>query len=91
VPEPLKKQSSNTLSSDDLLCQEGKPQAVVDHTIDTEVFREWAEVDNPWTYDNETDDGRPNTIFVPFWLFTLFCLSCVISFWFFIQIRGVFL
>lgn len=58
VPEPFKRQSNNALSSDDLLCQEGKPQAVVDRTIDTKAFTGWAEVDNPWTYDNETDDGE---------------------------------
>ena len=82
VPEPFKKQSSNSLSSDDLLCQDGNPQAVVDRTIDTKAFRGWAEVDNPWTYDNETDDGRPQhslcTFLVINLVLPLLCPVCLV-------------
>lgn len=42
---------------DDPLCQEGKPQATVDRTIDSRSFRGWIELDNPWTYDDESNDG----------------------------------
>lgn len=45
-----------TLSSDDLKCREGKPQAAVDRTLDSKAFRGWTETDNPWTYDDETDN-----------------------------------
>jgi len=41
----------------DLVCQEGKPQAAVDRTLDSKVFRGWSETDNPWTIDDETDNG----------------------------------
>ncbi|CAN4103079.1 unnamed protein product [Withania somnifera] len=44
--------------SDDLKCQEGKPEAAVDRTLDSKVFRGWIEVDNPWTNDDETDNGE---------------------------------
>ncbi|XP_042430416.1 endoplasmic reticulum oxidoreductin-1-like [Zingiber officinale] len=55
-PEPFKKPYH--LSSDDLMCQEGKPQAAVDRTIDNKIFRGWIEVDNPWTNDDETDNAE---------------------------------
>ncbi|GKA28409.1 endoplasmic reticulum oxidoreductin-1, partial [Tanacetum coccineum] len=53
-PEPIKRPS---LLGDDVKCQEGKPEAVVDHTLDAKAFRGWAVVDNPWTNDDETDNG----------------------------------
>uniref|UniRef100_A0A1D1YM89 Endoplasmic oxidoreductin-1 n=1 Tax=Anthurium amnicola TaxID=1678845 RepID=A0A1D1YM89_9ARAE len=56
-PEPFKK-PFHGLSADNMMCQEGKPQAAVDRTIDTKVFRGWVEVDNPWTYDDETDNAE---------------------------------
>ncbi|URE37045.1 Endoplasmic [Musa troglodytarum] len=56
-PEPFKK-PFHGLSADDLTCQEGKPQATVDRTLDNKVFRGWIEVDNPWTYDDETDNAE---------------------------------
>lgn len=43
---------------DDPLCQEGKPQATVDRTIDSRLFRGWIELDNPWTYDDESNDDE---------------------------------
>uniref|UniRef100_A0A6V7QS61 Endoplasmic reticulum oxidoreductin-1-like n=1 Tax=Ananas comosus var. bracteatus TaxID=296719 RepID=A0A6V7QS61_ANACO len=58
VPEPFRRKSSSGLSADDMICQEGKPQAAVDRTIDSKAFRGWIEVDNPWTYDDETDDAE---------------------------------
>ncbi|CAK9147716.1 unnamed protein product [Ilex paraguariensis] len=57
-PEPFKKPFRNGLSSDDLICQEGKPEASVDRTIDSKAFRGWIVVDNPWTYDDETDNAE---------------------------------
>lgn len=56
-PEPFKK-PFHGLSSDNLICQEGKPEAAVDRTLDNKVFRGWVEIDNPWTYDDETDNGE---------------------------------
>lgn len=56
-PEPFKK-PFQALPADDLKCQEGKPEATVDRTLDSKAFRGWIEVDNPWTYDDETDNGR---------------------------------
>ncbi|KAH1055852.1 hypothetical protein J1N35_033917 [Gossypium stocksii] len=47
-----------TLLSDDLKCREGKPQAAVDRTLDSKAFRGWTETDNPWTYDDETDNSE---------------------------------
>ncbi|MBA0598201.1 hypothetical protein Gorai_007976 [Gossypium raimondii] len=47
-----------TLSSGDLKCREGKPQAAVDRTLDSKAFRGWTETDNPWTYDDETDNSE---------------------------------
>ncbi|CAN1302372.1 Endoplasmic reticulum oxidoreductin-1 [Linum perenne] len=43
---------------DDLICQEGKPEAVVDRTLDRKSFRGWTETDNPWTNDDETDNAE---------------------------------
>lgn len=60
-PEPLKRPSSLGLSSDDLVCREGKPEAAVDRTLDTKAFRGWIEIDNPWTNDDETDNGASLT------------------------------
>nr|DAD37377.1 TPA_asm: hypothetical protein HUJ06_008018 [Nelumbo nucifera] len=57
-PEPFKKPSRHSLSSDDLICQEGKPQAIVDRTLDTKAFRGWVDIDNPWTKDDETDNDE---------------------------------
>ncbi|WOL11728.1 endoplasmic reticulum oxidoreductin-1-like [Canna indica] len=55
-PEPFKK-PSGVLAADDVICQEGKPQAAVDRTLDDRIFRGWIEIDNPWTYDDETDNS----------------------------------
>lgn len=57
-PEPFKRPSLNVLAKDDLVCQEGKPEAAVDRTLDAKAFRGWAVVDNPWTNDDETDNGN---------------------------------
>lgn len=51
-PETFK----NGLGLDDMACQEGKPVAAVDRTLDTRVFKGWTENDNPWTYDDERDN-----------------------------------
>jgi hypothetical protein len=40
------------------MCQEGKPQAAVDRTLDSRAFRGWIVTDNPWTNDDETDNGN---------------------------------
>jgi ERO1-like protein alpha len=40
-----------------MVCQEGKPEAAVDRTLDSNAFSGWVEVDNPWTNDDETDNG----------------------------------
>ncbi|XP_057843852.2 endoplasmic reticulum oxidoreductin-2 isoform X2 [Cryptomeria japonica] len=56
-PETFKRPSGR-LSSDDLMCQEGKPQATVDRTVDSKAFVGWTETDNPWTYDDETDNAE---------------------------------
>ncbi|KDO53442.1 hypothetical protein CISIN_1g0125553mg, partial [Citrus sinensis] len=56
-PEPFKK-PFHILPSDDLMCQEGKPEATVDRTLDKRAFRGWIETDNPWTNDDETDNGE---------------------------------
>jgi len=53
-PESFKK--PHGLSMNDLVCQESQPQAAVDRTLDSKVFR-WTEIDNPWTNDDETDNG----------------------------------
>lgn len=57
-PLPFRKAKLNGLSSDDLKCQEGKPEAAVDRTLDSQAFRGWVEVDNPWTQDDETDNSN---------------------------------
>ncbi|KAK4782330.1 hypothetical protein SAY86_016432 [Trapa natans] len=57
-PESFKKPSSRVLSYDYLMCQEGKPEAAVDRTLDQNTFRGWSEADNPWTYDDETDNAE---------------------------------
>lgn len=54
-PELFKK--PHRLPLDDLICQEGNPQAAVDRTVDRKAFRGWTETDNPWTNDDETDNG----------------------------------
>ncbi|KAJ0967885.1 hypothetical protein J5N97_024802 [Dioscorea zingiberensis] len=56
-PEPFKKPFRG-LPSDNLICQEGKPQAAVDRTLDNKAFQGWVEIDNPWTYDDETDNAE---------------------------------
>ncbi|CAM6049343.1 unnamed protein product [Sphagnum compactum] len=45
------------LGSDHLTCQEGKPQGIVDRTLDAQAFQGWTETDNPWTHDDETQNG----------------------------------
>ncbi|KAL9236515.1 hypothetical protein vseg_011175 [Gypsophila vaccaria] len=55
-PETFRK-PSKVLTKEDLMCQEGKPQSAVDRTLDNQVFK-WAEVDNPWTNDDETDNSE---------------------------------
>ncbi|KAK9074129.1 hypothetical protein SSX86_006726 [Deinandra increscens subsp. villosa] len=55
-PEPFK--MPHGLPKEDLVCQEGKPEAAVDRTLDAKAFRGWAVVDNPWTSDDETDNGE---------------------------------
>ncbi|KAK8960725.1 Endoplasmic oxidoreductin-2 [Platanthera guangdongensis] len=56
-PELFKKPFAG-LSTDDLICQEGKPEAVVDRTLDSKAFRWWVVIDNPWTNDDETDNDE---------------------------------
>ncbi|OAY25179.1 endoplasmic reticulum oxidoreductin-1 [Manihot esculenta] len=46
------------LPLDKLQCQEGKPQAAVDWTLDSKTFRGWTDIDNPWTNDDETDNAE---------------------------------
>lgn len=57
-PETFKEQQQKgRLSTDDLMCQEGKPQATVDRTLDQKASLRWmVGRDNPWTSDDETDD-----------------------------------
>lgn len=57
-PESFKTPSLNVLPKDDPVCQEGKPEATVDRTLDDKSFKGWVEVDNPWTHDDETDNGN---------------------------------
>ncbi|GMH25623.1 hypothetical protein Nepgr_027466 [Nepenthes gracilis] len=57
-PEIFRKPSNLVLTKDDLMCQEGKPQATVDRTLDSKAFKGWIEVDNPWTHDDETDNSE---------------------------------
>ncbi|KAI5081907.1 hypothetical protein GOP47_0001650 [Adiantum capillus-veneris] len=56
-PETLKA-GGRRLSLDDLICQEGKPEALVDRTLDLKAFHGWAvSRDNPWTLDDEREEG----------------------------------
>ncbi|AES65781.1 putative thiol oxidase [Medicago truncatula] len=55
-PESFKK--PKRLSLNDLVCQEGKPEAAVDRTLDSKAFTGWTEIDNPWTNDDETDNDE---------------------------------
>ncbi|CAN0911508.1 Endoplasmic reticulum oxidoreductin-1 [Linum grandiflorum] len=57
-PESFKLPFGRGLPSDDLICQEGKPEAAVDRTLDRKAFRGWTETDNPWTNDDETDNAE---------------------------------
>ncbi|KAM7498504.1 hypothetical protein LguiA_022918 [Lonicera macranthoides] len=57
-PEAFKKPSRRGLSSDDLVCQEGKAHSTVDRTLDAKAFRGWIEIDNPWTHEDETDNSE---------------------------------
>ncbi|XP_015583960.1 endoplasmic reticulum oxidoreductin-1 [Ricinus communis] len=57
-PESFRTPFRGGLPSDNLLCQEGKPQAAVDRTLDSKAFRGWTEIDNPWTNDDETDNAE---------------------------------
>ncbi|XP_050234205.1 endoplasmic reticulum oxidoreductin-1-like [Mercurialis annua] len=57
-PESFRKPFRPGLPIDNLQCQEGKPQAAVDRTLDSKAFRGWTEIDNPWTYDDETDNAE---------------------------------
>lgn len=65
-PETLRKPSGSLLSSDKLVCQEEKPEAAVDRTVDAKAFKGWMEVDNPWTNDDETDNGAHNYLCIFF-------------------------
>ncbi|KAJ6829947.1 putative endoplasmic reticulum oxidoreductin-1 [Iris pallida] len=56
-PEPFK-MPFNRLLADDPICQEGKPEATVDRSLDSKVFEGWVEIDNPWTADDETDNAE---------------------------------
>ncbi|CAH8334665.1 unnamed protein product [Eruca vesicaria subsp. sativa] len=70
-PEPFKKAA---LPSDNPICQEGKPQAAVDPTIDNRAFKGWVETNNPWTHNDDTDNSgmwfnkRYNSVSEKFWL-----------------------
>lgn len=44
-------------SSEDASCQEGRPEGVVDRTLDATAFHGWVDKDNPWTIDDETESG----------------------------------
>ncbi|KAI5332770.1 hypothetical protein L3X38_022899 [Prunus dulcis] len=57
-PEPFKRPLLQGLAPDSFVCQEGKQQGTVDHTLDNRAFRGWVETDNPWTNDDETDNGE---------------------------------
>lgn len=57
-PEPFRKPLYQGLKSDNPMCQEGKPESTVDRTLDSRAFRGWIETDNPWTNDDETDNGK---------------------------------
>ncbi|GAB2296883.1 Endoplasmic reticulum oxidoreductin-1 [Dionaea muscipula] len=55
-PKLFKQPHGHGLPADNPVCQEGKPQAVVDRRLDAKAFRGWREVDNPWTNDDERDN-----------------------------------
>ncbi|XP_019190512.1 PREDICTED: endoplasmic reticulum oxidoreductin-1-like [Ipomoea nil] len=57
-PEPFKKPFNRGDLSNNLVCQEEKPEAAVDRSIDTKAFKGWIVEDNPWTFDDETDDAE---------------------------------
>ncbi|KAL1567476.1 Endoplasmic reticulum oxidoreductin-1 [Salvia divinorum] len=57
-PESFRKASGTGLMPDKLVCQEEKPEAAVDRTVDAKAFKGWMEVDNPWTNDDETDNAE---------------------------------
>ncbi|WCJ27436.1 Endoplasmic reticulum oxidoreductin-1 [Euphorbia peplus] len=57
-PESFRIPLRRSLSSDNFICQEGKPEAAVDRTLDSKVFMGWPEIDNPWTNDDETDNAE---------------------------------
>lgn len=57
-PETFRKPSGTSISSDKLVCQGEKPEAVVDRTVDAQTFKGWMEIDNPWTNDDETDNAE---------------------------------
>ncbi|XP_043700679.1 endoplasmic reticulum oxidoreductin-1-like isoform X1 [Telopea speciosissima] len=58
IPETFKKPLNRGFLSENLVCQEEKPQAIIDRTLDTKAFRGWIETDNPWTNDDETDNSE---------------------------------
>ncbi|CAL2253441.1 unnamed protein product [Prunus armeniaca] len=57
-PEPFKRPLLQGLAPDSFVCKEGKRQGTVDRTLDSRAFRGWVETDNPWTNDDETDNGE---------------------------------
>lgn len=57
-PESFKKQPYRSIPSNPPICQRGNSQDTVDRTLDTKTFRGWIAVDNPWTNDDETDNGN---------------------------------
>ena len=87
-PESFKKPYHHGLPSDNFMCQEGKPQATVDRTLDSKAFRGWTETDNPWTYDDETDNCESETvmtyfnfifIFLPVFMYWMLSSSLLMS------------
>ena len=61
VPLALRDTGGGRLSEDHPQCQEGRPHAAVDRTLETQVFHTWSEIDSPWTRDNEGDGGEGDT------------------------------
>ncbi|ONI12116.1 hypothetical protein PRUPE_4G145500 [Prunus persica] len=57
-PESFMRPLLQGLAPDSFVCQEGKQQGTVDWTLDSRAFRGWVETDNPWTNDDETDNGE---------------------------------
>lgn len=45
------------LAEDSLACQEGRPHSSVDRNLDGAKFHQWKDSDNPWTHEDETDNG----------------------------------